>query len=257
LYPPRSRIRFGIDDPTLTHSAALDSPAVDRGTLLDVPEMEEELAYYREIEDYFAAMRGVPHTLSPKDFQLLRGWWRDEIPLAAVAAGISEVFARRRDRGDRDPVVSLTYCRHAVHRNAARLAEMHVGEGPVEPAAAGLEPPVQDLDSLLGRMRAAADSLSEDLPEVAAVIGEIVDRMSNAPAMPPAILEEHLFSMEAVLLDRCWRALPEPVRDAIDARSRQAADAAGGERSTRERTRRAIRDRELRERLGLPRLEIG
>ena len=73
-----------------------------------MPETEEELAYYREIEDFFAAMRGVPHIVSPKDFQLLRGWWRDRIPLAAVAAGISEVFARRRDRNDRDPVVSLT-----------------------------------------------------------------------------------------------------------------------------------------------------
>ncbi len=220
-----------------------------------MPDTEEELAYYREIEDFFAAMRGVPHIVSPKDFQLLRGWWRDRIPLAAVAAGISEVFARRRDRDDRDPVVSLTYCRHAVHRHAARLAEMHVGEGPVE-GAAGFESPAQDLDPLLQRMGAAAGSLSEELPEVAAVILEIVERMSTAPAMPPALLEEHLFSMEAVLLDRCWRALPEVERSAIDDRSRQASDRAGGGRSTRARTRRAIRDRELRERLGLPRLEI-
>jgi hypothetical protein len=221
-----------------------------------VPETEEELAYYREIEDFFAAMRGVPHLVSPKDFQLLRGWWRDRIPLAAVAAGISEVFARRRDRGDRDPVVSLSYCRHAVQRHAARLAEMHVGDGEIEPVIDS-KLPVQDLTPLVRRMREAAESLREHLPGVAAVILEIVDQMSTTPAMPPALLEQHLFSMEAVLLDRCWRALPEEERAAIDDRSRQAADGAGGSRSTRERTRRAMRDRELREQLGLPRLEIG
>ncbi|MEJ2582841.1 MAG: hypothetical protein P8127_14590 [Acidobacteriota bacterium] len=86
-----------------------------------------EIAYYREIEDYFATLRGVPHVLSPKDFQLLREWWRDEIPLPAVRAALAEVFARRRDRGEPDPVVSLSYCRHAVKAHARRAAEMHVG----------------------------------------------------------------------------------------------------------------------------------
>ena len=43
-----------------------------------------EIEYYRAIEDRFAALRGVPHTLSPKDFQLMRRWWSDQVPLAAV-----------------------------------------------------------------------------------------------------------------------------------------------------------------------------
>ena len=221
-----------------------------------MPETEEELAYYREVEDFFAAMRGVPHVISPKDFQLLRDWWRDRIPLAAVAAGISEVFARRRDGGNEDPIVSLSYCRHAVRRHAVRLAQMHTGEEPVGPLGADAQQPVQSLDSLLQRMHAAAGALSEHLPAVAAVILEFATRISQAPKMPPALLEEHLFSMEAVLLDRCWRSLPEQDRRAIDERSRQGAASAGGDRSTRDRTRRALRDRELRERLGLPRLEI-
>ena len=79
---------------------------------------EEELRYYRSVEDFFAWVRGVPHTLSPRDFQLLRSWWRDQVPLAAVLAGITEVISRRREDGDGDPVVSLSYCRHAVRRHA-------------------------------------------------------------------------------------------------------------------------------------------
>lgn len=233
-------------------------PATNEGTLLDVPETEDELAYYREIEDFFSAVRGVPHILSPKDFQLMRGWWRDRVPLAAVVAGITEVFARRRDRGDReDPVVSLGYCKHAVRRHAARLAEMHVGEAPPEAPETDFEQDARGLDAVLKSMRAAADRLSEDLPAVTAAILEIATLLDTAPEMPPAILEEHLFSMEAVLLDRCWRALPDLERDAIDKRSQLAAAAAGGTESTRERTRRAVRDRELRHMLGLPRLEVG
>ena len=53
---------------------------------------DPELAYYRSVEDLFATLRGTPHTLSPRDFQLLRGWWRDEVPLAAVVTGLTEVF---------------------------------------------------------------------------------------------------------------------------------------------------------------------
>ncbi len=257
LYPSRDSARPWRNDPAITRTVALNNPTSDGGTLRFVPETEEELVYYREIEDFFAAMRGVPHILSPKDFHLLRGWWRDGVPLAAVIAGISEVFASRRDSGDQDPPVSLAYCRHAVHRHSVRLADMHVGESPVAPDDASLDPSVSDLGPLLQRMRNAADALSEDLPAAADVILEFVVRISNAPSMPPAVLEEHLFSIEAVLLGRCWQALPEPERTAIEERSRQGADAAGGKQSTRERTRRALRDRALRERLGLPRLEIG
>ena len=55
---------------------------------------ERELEYYRAVEDLFATLRGVPHIISPKDFQLLREWWRDEVPLSAVRAGIRWVALR-------------------------------------------------------------------------------------------------------------------------------------------------------------------
>src|SRR5512135_3596651 len=86
----------------------------------------EELAYYRAVEDQFAALRGTTFIFSPKDFALLRSWWTAGVPLAAVLAGIGEVWERRRER-DGDPVSSLSYCRHAVARHARRLAAAHEG----------------------------------------------------------------------------------------------------------------------------------
>jgi hypothetical protein len=221
-----------------------------------VIEADEELEFYRGVEDFFAALRGVPHLLSPKDFQLLRSWWRDGVPLAAVTGGISEVFARRRDRGDEDPVVSLAYCRHAVARHAKRLAEMRAGahsEPPAASAADTRQPPV----GLAAGLRSAAAALGGDMLPVAGAILTVADLVEAGIDLPPAMLEERLCALESVLLAGCWRALPAAEREQIDAASVAAAAASGATGEARERTRRAIRDRELRRALGLPRLELG
>jgi len=222
-----------------------------------VPASDEELSFYRAVEDLFAAVRGVPHTLSPKDFQLLRGWWRDQVPLAAIANGITEVMAKRRDRGDQDPIVSLSYCRHAVGRHTKRLAEMHVGVSASDGQAEGAGAGKLALGELIKSLREISLSLRRRTPEVSAVIGQIADQLDRTPEMPPALLEEHLFSIEAVLLDRSWRALPEVDRNAIDERCAEAVDESLGTAATRDRTMRAIRDRELRTLLALPRLELS
>ena len=91
-------------------------------------------------------------------------WWRDEIPLAAVAAGLTEVFSRNRDREDGDPVVSLSYCRHAVKRNAKRLAEMHIGQAAADPGAEPME------------------SAGRPTP-----LGSRADRRGRRPARPTAV----------------------------------------------------------------------
>jgi hypothetical protein len=222
-----------------------------------VPHSEQELAYYRAIEDFFAAVRGVPHLLSPKDFQLMRTWWRERVPLAAVTGGITEVLAKRRDRGDSDPVTSLSYCRHAVRRHAKRLAEMHVGETPAALTDGEATPQPEAIRPLVDELRRTAKTWNDRLPEVAAVITRIVDQLESVPEMPPALLEEHLYSLESVLLERCWRALRNADRDAVERESSDAADGAGATAAARDRTKRAVRDREVRRLLGLPRLELG
>jgi hypothetical protein len=219
-------------------------------------ETDDELAFYRAVEDFFAAIRGLPHLLSPKDFQLLRSWWREQVPLAAVTGGISEAFARRRDRGDVDPVVSLAYCRHAVARHAKRLAEMRTGQQ-LDSSGAAPEAPHRTPAVLASELRSVAAGLGDARLSVASAILTIADQVEVASELPLAMLEEHLCALESVLLATCWRALPEAERERIEHDSAAAAAASGAAGEALERTRRAIRDRELRRVLGLPRLELG
>jgi hypothetical protein len=214
-----------------------------------------EIAYYREIEDYFATLRGVPHVLSPKDFQLLREWWHDQIPLPVVRAALAEVFARRRDRDEPDPVVSLSYCRHAVKAHAKRAAEMHVGsaDGPVRPEAPDIR---QGVETLASDLTAAADRLRADHPRIAELIDRFAVAVAAAAELPPAILEEHLFALESTLLANSLEALDDEARSSIETRSRADAESTAATPEARERTYRALRDRLMREELGLPRLEL-
>jgi hypothetical protein len=215
-------------------------------------EDEPELAFYAAVEDLFATLRGQPHVLSPKDFHLMREWWRDGVPLAAVGAGLAEVAARRSARGDDDPVVSLSYCRHAVRRHAKRLAEARVG---ASEAAATIDAE-KGLDDLADQLDADAARLAPRLPAVAAAIGSVAAAVRRARELPPEELEAHLSELETVLLARCRETLPEAVLDEVLATAEAAAAASGAAGDALERTRRALVDRELRRRLDLPRLEL-
>lgn len=216
---------------------------------------DRELAYYRAVEDLFAALRGVPHLLSPKDFQLLRTWWREEIPLDAVRAGISQAFARRRERGEPTSVLSLTYCRHAVREQALRLAQMRVGsEQPEDSATSGRRRAA--LADIALRLRRAAVEESESCPRVAATLEAFANQVDAVGDLPEAAWDEQLFSLETSLLPACLDALPGQVREEIQNHAEQEAAASGATGEPLTRTVLALRDRELRRRLGLPRLEL-
>jgi DNA-binding transcriptional ArsR family regulator len=215
---------------------------------------ELELEYYRAVEDLFATLRGVPHVISPKDFQLLRAWWRDEVPLAAVRAGITEVFARRRERGELDPIVSLSYCRHAVRKHAQRLAEMQVG-APDDETSLPPDPRPQ-VEALATDLRTAAVRLRSQKPRIANIIESIATAVEAASELPPSAIEEHLFALESALLANCLEALDEPDRRSLEKRARHEAEATAATPEARDRTFRALRDRLLRSDLELPRLEL-
>lgn len=215
---------------------------------------ERELEYYRAVEDLFATLRGVPHIISPKDFQLLREWWRDEVPLSAIQAGITEVFARRRERGEVDPVVSLTYCRHAVRKHARRIADMRVGTA--ESGAVTSFEPGPAIEALASDLTATAARWRAERPRLAEVIERIAKTVEAASELPVSTLEEHLFALESALLANCFDALDEGRRRSIEERARADAEATAATPEARERTFRALRDRLLRSELGLPRLEL-
>ncbi|HSN55551.1 MAG TPA: hypothetical protein VLT32_12810 [Candidatus Sulfomarinibacteraceae bacterium] len=218
---------------------------------------DPELEYYRRVEDLFACLRGMPHILSPRDFQLLRQWWRDGVPMAAVVTGLTEVFAKARERGDDDPVASLSYCRHAVRRQARRLAAMHAGAGDGDRSTS--PPPDQEgLRSLVAALEAVAAGQRDAHPAVAEAVRRTGRQVATAlEEVPPELLDEHLFALESELLEACWAALPARDRDAIDGRTSEEAAATAGTDEARRRSRRALRDRELRRLLALPRLEVG
>ncbi len=216
---------------------------------------DRELAYYRAVEDLFATLRGVPHLLSPKDFQLLRTWWREGVPLDAVTAGISEAFARRRERGEATDVLSLGYCRHAVREQARRLAEMRVGSEPSADTATA-DRRRGALAGIADDLRRAAADRATDLPRVAALLEAFAGQVDAVAELPEAAWDEQLFSLESSLLPACLDALPGGAREEIEETSRSEAAASGATGEALRRTALAMRDRELRRRLGLPRLEL-
>jgi len=218
-------------------------------------EDDREISYYRAVEDLFATLRGVPHLLSPRDFQLLRAWWRDEIPLAAVRAGVTEVFARRRERGEIDPVVSLSYCRHAVTAHARRFADMQVGGHDADE-----EVSIPDLGAALAALaagvRIAGQQQRGARPRVAEAIEGIAGSIAASAELPPASIEEHLWGLESALLANCLATLDERSRSGLERRARAEAENTSATPEATERTFRALRDRMLRDLLHLPRLEL-
>lgn len=209
----------------------------------------DEAVYYRAVEDHFGRLRGTPFLFSPKDFALLRGWWSEGVPLAAVLAGIAEVFERRAAAGD-DPVSSLSYCRHAVARHAKRLTP------------AGEPTGVERLDveavllALIRELRRAVVRWSDE-PVLA---GEL-ERMAAAvvslsPLSDPAALDEALARIEVSVVERLGAALPAAARDLVEGAVSAAVAGVQLPEDVRQRTERAVRLRAIREVLGFPRLAL-
>ena len=213
---------------------------------------EPEIAYYRTIEDHFAALRRTPFLLSPKDFALLRRWWQEGIPLAAVLAGLGEVWERRLDRVE-DPVSSITYCRHAVVRHAKRLAAARVG-------TAGA-PPALDIGAAVAALASRLEEASRSWaaqPAVAAMLGDLARAVRSLPGEGDSgAVDDTLAALEYATLDALLQALPTTTRQAIE--RGVEADLAGlaVEAEVRERTRRALLRKAVRREVGLPRLEVA
>ena len=218
---------------------------------------ERELQYYRTVEDFFSGLRGVPHVFSPKDFQLLRRWWREGVPLSAVLAGITEVFEKKRARGDQDPVTSLAYCRHAVARHAREVAAARVGSGSsvAPPDAASVSRRLGELASELQRLAATQE---RDRPAAARVLAEASRTLEAmvSQEIDADRAEELLMALETRIMEELHRALPGTELAALQAEAREVAEASGATGEARERTRRAALDRRIRTLLGLPRMEL-
>jgi hypothetical protein len=216
-----------------------------------VNDTDPEIEFLRSVEDLFATLRGVPHLLSPKDMQLARTWWKDEVPLAAVTAGVTEVMEKRRAADDGDPVVSLSYCRHAVRRHTKRLKEQHVG---AHSEAADPRDTDRLIKALAADLRKAADRA--DFPETADAIEAFAVQVYALIGAAPGLVDEQLFALETGLLEACRRTLPPAILGEIEQSTEAKAGASGPSSDALKRSRRAVLDRRIRTLLDLPRLEI-
>ncbi len=212
---------------------------------------DAEIAYYRAVEDHFAALRGTPFLFSPKDFALLRRWWREGVPLAAVLAGIAEAWERRRDRGE-DPVSSLSYCRHAVARHGKRLMAARAGAADTVPA-----PDVAEALAALVASIADAEARWSEQRAIREVLGDLGRAVASVPADgDPAAIEKALAELEFGALDALARALPSDTKRGVEREVGESLDRLGLETDVRERTRRALLVKAVRRLVGLPRLEL-
>lgn len=211
-----------------------------------------ESAFYQAVEDAFCRLRGTPFLFSPKDFHLLRSWWLAQVPLAAILAGLGEVFARKAGEGG-EAVASLYYCRHAVQRHARRLATARVGaengEESPDPAARLAELAAMVID-VAGRWR--------HWPPLARALGDLGAAVASVPVSAlPAEVDATLAHLEQGVLTGLSSLLPDEMRQRLeDDVSRQLAGM-DLEDEVGRRTRAAVRLREIREAVGLPRLELG
>jgi len=213
---------------------------------------DEELVFYQAVEDGFCRLRGTPFLFSPRDFHLLQRWWKDGIPLAAVMAGLSEVFARREERGE-GPVSSLSYCRHAVNRHAKRLAASRVGSQS-DRVECDPGPRLTELNSSILK---AAERWN-DAPVLARALNDLAAAVASLPATAaPAELDATLAQLELGILAGMWELIPEELQNSLEEELEGQMRGLDLEGEVGCRTRSAVRMRRLREAVGLPRLELG
>lgn len=212
---------------------------------------DEGLAYFRAIEDAFAALRGTVWVFLSKDYWLAQEWWRAGVPLAAVMAALAEVFARARER-DADPPSSLSYCRHAVRRHAKRLAAAHAG-GPAD----ALEVPVGPaLARLAAEIRKVATAWREQ-PPVVGVLERLATAVESVPAAaPPAAVQATLDDLEQGAIESLLKAMADGDRKELVQQVEGTPVSGEIAPEVAARSRRALLARAVRERIGLPRLEL-
>jgi hypothetical protein len=208
------------------------------------------VGYYKTIEDLFVRLRGAPFIVSPKDYGLMRQWWDQGVPLAAVLAGVSEVFERRRERGE-DPVSSLTYCRHAVAKHARRLAATVMEAHQVHPVDVPL-----GLQRSAAEVRGVARQWSGE-PAVAEALEAVATAIDSLPTeAAPAAIDETLGRLEQAALDTVGVLLPERIRVAIETAVQESMAGVTGDGRTLARMRKALLAKERRRAIGLGRLSL-
>jgi hypothetical protein len=203
----------------------------------------KERRYFRAIEDAFIALRGAPFLLSPADWRLIEGWWTEGIPLEVVLPALSDVFARREERGEGRKVQSLRYCAAAVEEAWRRRREL-----------GGARPPLTDLDLDVGaRLERLAARLPRDLDR-----RQDWSRRILAAGTEARQAEATLAALDAELVAQALAALEPRSRGEIEAAAARAVATLADrtDAPTLEEDRRRLVGEGARRRAGLPLLSL-
>jgi hypothetical protein len=134
---------------------------------------DAEAAYYQAVEEYFVGRRGDPLFLSNAEWNLVRKWRLQGIPLRVVLRGVRDALDSHAHGWSRDrPVRSLSYCAREVDAARERW-ERALALGPeggldVSAALRGFADDLAAASGLGPRGRAAAGAAARSLRERAA-----------------------------------------------------------------------------------------
>ncbi len=199
--------------------------------------------YFLAIEDVFLELRGSPLQLSPKDWQIARGWHDAGVPLGLVERVVREVFERRRASQKQDKVWSLRHCKRAVDAAWRRQQEL---------AAPGSSEATEELD-LAGRLARLSAALPNELGDRESLVATILGLEGDAES-----IEAQLAQIDHNVMAAADDAQAPSDRRDIE-RELAEARAALAERlpdDELERSAERLREEILRRRLGLPVLSL-
>jgi len=227
----------------------------------------EEAEYFRLIEERFCALRGAAMLLSPRDWNLIAGWWGERIPLALVLEAVEEVFAAlRRRAGESGRVNSLGYAAPEVLRRWKLHRELTAPRRGEEEERERLREEVRrHLGRVASSLKAASSAardrglerLAGTMLEAAAEV-RTLRRESAAKEWEPVRAEKVLESLDAELLQAAEDALDRAARLRLKGEAEEILrpHRPGMRTDAFRETLEAVRARLLRREFGLPHLSL-
>lgn len=179
-----------------------------------VTDSGEDQQYFQAIEEVFIRLRGAPLLLSPADWRTAQAWRREGIPLSLVQETLEEIFERRRERGSKDLVSSLRYCKRAVEKAWAETRELSSTADRGTAEALETAPLLQAL----------ADRLPVDLPGLEGIRKDIL-AIDGACQGDPDAAERALANLEDSLLVRLEETLDAERRERVATAQERALEA--------------------------------
>lgn len=179
--------------------------------------------YFRAVERTFMELRGGGMFLAPGDWDLVRRWEEQGIPLEIVRAGIREALSGRTRISLR---MSLGECSAAVEA-AFEATRRRAGAAGGWPEAESDSRRPERVAACLREWTPVAEALSdpETAPELRAAARLAAERLERLGKQPdPASVEDTLRDIEDQLLARLQVALADSVREDLEAEARRALE---------------------------------